>query len=121
MHARLRPDIAEGQHVVVLIDLLARQLAAEDSGEDIAGIVGHAALLSSGGLLWWRAPRFLGKARGALAARELGPDLRRRDGSRRPQHQEMIEQVGALAHHGGAPSCDGRKRRLERLLAELLR
>ena len=33
----------------------------------------------------------------------------------------MIEQIGALAHDGGAPSGDGRKRRLERLLAKLLR
>jgi hypothetical protein len=42
VHRRLRVDVVEGERVVVFVDLLAGQLAAQDAGEDvIAVVVGH--------------------------------------------------------------------------------
>ena len=42
MHRRLRVDVVEGERVLVLVDLLARQLAAQDAREDVvAVVVGH--------------------------------------------------------------------------------
>src|SRR5271169_776760 len=38
---RLRPGVVEGQHVLVLIDILARDLAAEDAGKDVVPVVFH--------------------------------------------------------------------------------
>ena len=40
MHRRLRMDVVEGQRKIVLVDLLARQLAAQDAREDVVAIVG---------------------------------------------------------------------------------
>ena len=40
MHRRLRVDVVEGERELVLVDLLARQLAAQDAGEDVVAIVG---------------------------------------------------------------------------------
>jgi hypothetical protein len=39
----LRIDIVKGERVLVLEDLLARDFAAQDAGENIVGIVGHQA------------------------------------------------------------------------------
>ena len=39
MDRRLGIDVVEGQDVLVLIDRLARNLFAQDAGEDVAGIV----------------------------------------------------------------------------------
>jgi hypothetical protein len=35
MSARLREEIEEGEDVVILIDLVARQLATDHAGEDV--------------------------------------------------------------------------------------
>ena len=37
----LRADIVEGEDVCILINLVARDLAAQDAGEDIVAVVGH--------------------------------------------------------------------------------
>src|SRR5882762_5443371 len=39
MHRRLRPDVVEGKHVVILVDLLRRDLAARDLAENAVGVV----------------------------------------------------------------------------------
>src|SRR5215472_10870225 len=41
MRRSLRADVVKGEDVLVLIDLLAGDFAAQDPGEDIVGIVGH--------------------------------------------------------------------------------
>ena len=40
MDRRQRVDVVEGERVLVLVDLLARQLAAQDLGEDVAVVIG---------------------------------------------------------------------------------
>ena len=35
-----RHDVEEGQRLVVLVDFVARQLAAQDLGEEVIGIIG---------------------------------------------------------------------------------
>ena len=37
---RARHDVEEGQHMIVLIDLVAGKLAAQDFGEDVVGVIG---------------------------------------------------------------------------------
>ena len=39
---RARHDVEEGERVLVLVDLVAGDLAAQDLGEDVIRIVGHA-------------------------------------------------------------------------------
>ncbi len=39
MDRRQRVDVVEGQRELVLVDLLARQLAAQDAREDVAAVV----------------------------------------------------------------------------------
>ena len=49
MHRRLRVDVVEGERELVLVDLLARQLAAQDAREDVvAVVVGHGPGLARG-------------------------------------------------------------------------
>src|SRR3546814_4959644 len=45
MDRRLGIDVVEGQHVLVLVDLPAWDLAAQDPGEDVVGVVGQSCLL----------------------------------------------------------------------------
>ena len=48
MDRRQRVDVVEGQRPLVLVDLPARDLAAQDAGEDVARVVGHAAAPPAG-------------------------------------------------------------------------
>src|SRR4029077_6178947 len=43
MRRALRADVVEGEDVLVLIDLFARDLAAQDAGEDVVAVVSHCA------------------------------------------------------------------------------
>src|SRR3546814_8923849 len=47
MHLRLRPDVVEGERIVVLVDLLAGNFAAQDPGEDVVVVVDHSASLAA--------------------------------------------------------------------------
>src|SRR3546814_4213223 len=47
MHRRLRPDVVEGERIVVLVDLLAGNFAAQDPGEDVVVVVDHPASLAA--------------------------------------------------------------------------
>src|SRR6185436_19235448 len=70
--------------------------------------------------LFLLARRLLGKRAQSLAACQLGPDGRRPDADRRPQGQQVVEQVGALADQLDLVAADALDQRLDRLLAELL-
>src|SRR3546814_13773910 len=79
---RLRFDVVKGKGVFVLVNLLARQLAAQDAREDVAVVIGlggvdrhrglrlvaWACLLGAGGLF--------GVARGTVAAAERSEERR---------------------------------------------
>src|ERR1700730_1720240 len=41
MGGRLRADVVEGEDVLVLVNLVAGDFAAQDSGEDVVAVVGH--------------------------------------------------------------------------------
>src|SRR5262245_38521511 len=41
MRRTLRVDVPEGEDMRILIDLVARNLATQDAGEDVVAIVGH--------------------------------------------------------------------------------
>src|SRR5262249_34546234 len=47
MAARARHDVEKGERLVILVDLVARQFAAQNFGEDIVGIVSRHALSPS--------------------------------------------------------------------------
>ena len=157
MHRRLRADVVEGQDVIVLVDLLARDLAAQDAGEDVAadrrpsvGILpvssdriaarsipcrirvdqtGHASTrcrvrrrsrTGGRGQSGFRAGLFRDAA-DAFAARPARPrPSSGRDAGLGPQHQQVVEQVGAFADQRGAVAAHRLDHRLDRLLAELL-
>src|SRR3546814_3067622 len=72
MNRGLRVDVVEGERVLVLVHRLVRDLAAQDAGEDVARIVGHASALPARA----GACRLLGDAGGALAPLQLRPYLR---------------------------------------------
>jgi hypothetical protein len=38
---RTRHDVEEGERLVVFVDLVAREFAAQDLGEDVVGIIGR--------------------------------------------------------------------------------
>ncbi len=95
MHRGERADVVKGEGIVVLVHLVAGDFAAEDLGEDVGVVVGQCAcplILCSAAL----PRRFLGQAGDTLSLRQLRPHVTRLDAGRRPQHQQMIEQVGAL-------------------------
>src|SRR6202030_3643376 len=71
--------------------------------------------------LWILPPAFLGDPGGAFAAREFAGDLGGRNPDRRPQHEKMVENIGALADERGAVAPDALDDRLDGFLAELLR
>src|SRR5579872_251785 len=58
--------------------------------------------------------------RRAFASRQLRPHVGRRHAGIRPQHQEMIEEIGALADDARAVGAYRLDDQLDRLLAELL-
>ena len=41
MHLGQRPDVPEGENMSILINLIAGNLAAQNSGEDVVGVIGH--------------------------------------------------------------------------------
>src|SRR3546814_7638692 len=92
MNRGLRVDVVEGERVLVLVHRLVRDLAAQDAGEDVARIVGHASALPARA----GACRLLGDAGGALAPLQLRPYLRRVDPGRRPQQDRSEEHTSEL-------------------------
>src|SRR5580658_2395656 len=67
-------------------------------------------------------PRFfLGNPRAAGAGVERPPDILRRDTRRSPEHEQVIEEVGALGNDALSIAARSFDHRLDRLLAELLR
>src|SRR5581483_11053852 len=66
------------------------------------------------------ARRLLCKAAQPFAAGELGPHSLGLDAACRPQGQQVVEHVGALAHELGLVAADALDQRLDRLLAQLL-
>ena len=48
MDRRLRIDVVEGERMLVLIDLAAGHLAAQDAGEDVAVVIGLVASIGIG-------------------------------------------------------------------------
>ena len=51
MDGRLRGDVAKGERVVVLVDLVAGNLAPEDLRKDVLIVIGHRLVLPSRVLL----------------------------------------------------------------------
>src|SRR3546814_5131542 len=75
----LRLNVVKGQHVLVLVDLVAGDLAAQDLGKDIAVVVGHhasplrsLALRRQTRALFLRTRGLFGTAGNALAALQIG-------------------------------------------------
>src|SRR4029077_9042013 len=62
----------------------------------------------------------LGDARKSLAARQLGPYRLGLHTERRPQGQQVVENVGAFAHELGLVAADNFDQRLDGFLAQLL-
>ncbi len=118
VHRRLRVDVTESEGVRVLIDLVAGTLAAQDLGEYVVGIVIHG--LAFLFLLRFGARRLFVEAGRVLAARQFGPHVGRRDADPGPQHQQVVEKVGALLGYVSGRGVVGGDRHLDRFLAHLL-
>src|SRR5690242_15694551 len=79
-------DVIKREYVIVFVDFVAGDLAAQDAGEDVVAVVGQ--IYASVGLpSEIGAGALLGDAGGALAAGELSGDIVRRNPGGRPQHQ----------------------------------
>src|SRR3546814_181358 len=123
----LRLNVVKGQHVLVLVDLVAGDLAAQDLGKDIAVVVGHhasplrsLALRRQTRALFLRTRGLFGNAGNALAALQGRPHLGRLYAAGGPQHQQVVEQVGRLVHHALPATARSFDHRLHRFLADLL-
>ena len=144
MHRRLRVDVVERQRPLVLVDLLAGDLPAQDAGEDVAVVVRRQAadrhgLVSPGprarpgaqGIFVVSRPNATGRfrARAAFSAMPLMPSRRfssAQTSSGRmphgdPEHDQVIQHVGALGDHRIAVAGDRLDQALDRFLAEFLR
>src|SRR3546814_5458447 len=102
MNRGLRVDVVEGERVLVLVHRLVRDLAAQDAGEDVARIVGHASALPARA----GACRLLGDAGGALAPLQLRPYLRRVD----PRSEEHTSELQSLMRISYAVFCLKKKK-----------
>src|ERR1700761_1825076 len=86
MGRRQRVDVVKSKDVLVLIDLVAREFAAQDAGKDIVAIISHGSSPFQSGSQVCSAAFFV-EPRGAFAARQLGADVSRRNADIGPQHE----------------------------------